>query len=521
MRLWMLVLFSAMPLFADARITVSVIHAKTRAPLDGVALIFQKSVEEAPATSTTDAFGRAEVQLKPGSYVLWANRTDFGSIRYMPIFDLWVNAIVVRDDEPQTITFPVFVPARIRGVVRDELGNPLASACVQRSGPRWIEGRIGFGFGGCTLADEEGRYTLDVEPGNYVLCALPNSGQIKPVPVMGEYDFSAPPPTRVYRRTCFPTIQPDASRTIHVEAGDLISYDLVVQSVPGGNIRGRLSEPLRTSIILRDRTRGGQDSQSVSNEFGEFQFHGIPVGEYRLELQAGLSIGEAYKDRYASLDLNFTGADISDLELVLERRPTVNLAFDEESPGIAKGVRYVSLANGHGDFFELLPPRPFDERKSGNWWLRHGTSDKVCITDARLDGKPVFRQAIPLANGGTSELVLRVSEHCAGPAEVRTMSNGNPVALARVVFLLSGTPETPGHIFTAATDAEAKFTLKGVAAGRYLAWAWLDKSLLEGDPNAYVGPPDLASVAELATVLDLTEENAVNVEIPILNSPRP
>lgn len=292
----------------------------------------------------------------------------------------------------------------------------------------------------------------------------------------------------------------------------------MLESEPGIAVRGRLSEPANTTVSLRRRANGFWAFHTSTNS-GNFSFRGVPPGEYRLEAHASVHTGETWEQRYASLDIDASGADIADLLLTLERRPTVELTFDEESPGLARNVTNIALIHAGGESMGLATAKSTEVRPGENW-LYHTTSDNVCIVGALLDGQPVFRQKFVVASGVSHRLVVRVSNRCSPPLEVQAVSNGKPVPFAKIVFLLSGTLSSPGFVYTVIANPEGKFKLRGVGPGRYLAWAWVDNTVLENDPRAYVGPSDLASVEAQATVLDLVEENAFPVEIPILNPPR-
>lgn len=527
MRMWMLALFSAASLFADARVTVEVIHAITRAPLEAVTLdfIFHGDLMRESARAITDAHGKAEVSLSPGMYVLAAERADFGYVQYMPLVNGWVREIVITpDSKSEAITFLLAPPARISGTVRDEWGNPITNLQVQLYQPDWSEGRLHLTLAGNTSTDDRGIYKLHHVPtGNYIFCAQSTSNNTRMVPAFGTYDFSAPPQPRFYARTCIPSSEPDPSRTIHVNSGDVSSFDLILKSTPGIDIQGQMSEQVSGGVELRYRNSPEIFGLSTgSNATGKFSFSGVPAGQYRLSAQADVKVDGVVEHRYASFDLDATGANITDLQLKLDRRATVELAFDEESAGLASKVTNVYLINPmhpNGEMTFLTASKAVEARP-GETWLHHSTSGNVCITGATLNEKEIFRQKFSLENGVPYRLTLRVSTHCAPPTEVRAISNGKPAAFSKIAFLLSGTPQSPGFTYIALANPEGKFTFTGVAPGRYLAWAWLDTTILENNPRPYVGPADLASVESQATVLDLAEETSAKVEIPILNQPQ-
>jgi hypothetical protein len=522
MRLWILASLTAVSLFADARITVEVIYDGTRAPLEGVTLRFFAASDQTSfeILALTDSHGRAEVKLKPGQYILEGNRNDLGLIYYMPLVDNWVREVVVRpDDESQSITFLVSPLTTLTGTIRDETGNPMANVMVQLHEPKWSDGRLSLTPTFSNVTDDRGVYTIHIRSGNYVLCAQPQSTEPRPVPVLGLFDFAAPPPSLFYGRTCIPTSEPDADGMIHLNPGDTVSSDLVLQSSRGVDIHGRLSASVFTNVsLVRRKVASGQRFYAYSNS-GEFIFHGIPHGEYRMEAQASIQVGQATEQRYASLDIDASGASIEVPEFKLEKRPTVQLSFEEESSGLAQNITEITLINAIREFVPLAPGQP-TEARSGEMWLRHTTSGNVCITGVALDDKSVFRQKFFLTAGSSHRLVVRLSRRCISPLDIQVSSNGDPVPFPKIVFLLSGTVQSPAYVYETVADPEGKFTLTGIAPGRYLAWAWSDTTLLKNDPHPYVGPTDLASVGAKATVLDVTEDKGPTIKIPILNPPR-
>ena len=218
------------------RFTLSgtVVDAGNR-PMAGVELSLQnerwKDVGD-PAIS--DAQGRfAFGGLAPGEYILSAESSSFGTVRYGEAPDPgWVGTVSVGGESgDKAVVFRIVPRGAIEGVIRDEFGDPMTGSIVTVSRPLWRDGRAVTTNVASKGADDRGRYRFgNLAPGNYTVCA--GGGQNAAAPVPGPVDYATRVENRFYARTCSRAFQLAPGQHAQVDLSPLV-FDGCDGSRPG------------------------------------------------------------------------------------------------------------------------------------------------------------------------------------------------------------------------------------------------------------------------------------------------
>jgi hypothetical protein len=518
MRLGGLGWLMAVALSGQVQVTFNVYRESTHQPLDRVMLQFgDEAHQDQPARAvSTDKDGHATIDLPPGSYLLSASRDDFGYVPWRQIVEGWSMTLPILPNEKSlSFDFPIPFPASISGTVRDERGDFQAGASVRLYARQWHNGRIEYPGGGMVTSDEFGGYEFDfVTPGTYAICVEPGPDQRRIYPILGTIDLAVPPEPRVYRRSCFPGDQLGEGE-ITIAHENVITQDLLLRSSRTADIQGHVNVVPAAHMRLTLYYRGFNQMQALGatldQRSGEFVLRGVPPGKYRLETRGETRASEGVSQSFFSdMDLDVTGTDIRGLEITPELLPTLELSFEEESPGLAAkitDVHVISTATGNSFF---LQAGKAVEVRPGLLWLQHRTNG-ACVTGAEIDGRDVFRQTFTVP-AGAHRLKLRLSSQCA-QLKILTAAGGKAAPASKVAFLLSGAPSQPGFLFVQLSDLEAVASVSWIAPGRYLVWAWHD------DGSGRYPGPDLASVADLATEAIATEDFGAATEVQLLNTP--
>jgi hypothetical protein len=509
-------------------LTVHVMDAVTGEPRHEVELFLQDvKLHDVAGPAKPDLLGNAEFRISPGSYVLRAQGAAF-TVYHGQLPDGLVQTIsIAPEDKAKSVTFPVASPGSLSGYVRDEWGDPIQNVQVHLIRAYWRDGALVFGLAMGAQTDHRGYYRIaSIKPGAYVLCGLP-SPNLR-APETGPVDFAQPGRQRYYQRACAPaepvSSTPTPAAVLRISAGQHASVDLGLIASPTVMVKGRISGDfesvnLRLVSISLLPDVGLAQSSNVQNHQPEFTFSSVAPGRYRLEATGQRKLEKGgFETLLADMPVDVGGTDLEGLDVAPQPAAAIELRFHETEPGLAAAVTALGLLPA----MHLGPlvfaqqgsdkVRRFQALREGAYWLYTRTTGekKVCITGAQLGDRDVFRQPVILTAGMNAQLTLTLSSHCA-IISGRAVWNGQPAPGARIVVLLRGTPENPGDSWSGFKDPEGGFELSDIAAGSYAIWAWQDD-----DSGLSVGPPDLASVARLATVVTVKEGDTAKSEIRIL-----
>jgi hypothetical protein len=513
---------------ADKRIplTVHVVDALTGEPRREVELFLQDiKLNDVAGPAKPDLLGNAEFRISPGSYVLRAQAPAF-TVYYGQLPDGMAQTIYIApEDKAKSVTFPVASPGSLSGYVRDEWGDPIQNVQMHLIRAYWRDGALVFGLAMGAQTDDRGYYRIaPIKSGAYVLCGMPSSNLR--APESGPVDFAQPDRRRYYQRACAPAepVSSTPAAVLRISAGQHANVDLALLAAPTVAVKGHVAGDFESvnlrlvSMSLLPDT-GFAQSSNVQNHQPEFTFSSIAPGHYRLEAtgQRKLENG-GFETLFAAMTVEVGSTELDGLDVAPQPAAVIELKFQETESGLAAGVTAVGLQPAmHAGPVVFAQQgndkvRRFQPLRDGAYWLYTRTTGdkKVCITGAELGDRDVFHQPVILTPGLNAQLTLTLSSHCAIIAG-RVIGNGQPAPGARIVVLLRGTPENPGDTWSGFTDPEGGFELNDIAPGRYLVWAWRDD-----DSGLFAGPPGLASVARLATVVVVKDGDTAKSEISVL-----
>jgi hypothetical protein len=507
-------------------LTVHVVDALTGEPRREVELFLQDvELHDVAGPAKPDLLGNAEFRISPGSYVLRAQAPTF-TVYHGQLPDGMAQTIYLApEDKAKSVTFPVASPGSLSGYVRDEWGDPIQNVQMHLIRAYWRDGAVVFGQAMGAQTDDRGYYRIaSIKPGAYVLCGLP-SPNLR-APETGPVDYAQPDRRRYYQRACAPAepVSSTPASVLRISAGQHANVDLALIASPTVMVKGRISSDfesvnLRLVSISLLPDVGLAQSSNVQNHQPEFTFSSVAPGRYRLEATGQRKLEKGgFETLLADMPVDVGGTDLEGLDVAPQPAAAIELRFHESEPGLEAAVTALGLLPAmHAGPLVFAQQgndkvRRFQALREGAYWLYTRTTGekKVCITGAHLGDRDVFRQPVVLTAGMSAQLTLTLSSHCAIIAG-RVVSNGQPAPGARIVVLLRGTPENPGDSWSGFTDPEGGFELSDIAAGRYLVWAWQDD-----DSGLSVGPPDLAAVARLATVVAVKEGDTAKSEIVVL-----
>jgi hypothetical protein len=490
----------------------TVVDGVSSRPLAGVAVTLETQKWAAAGDAVvSDAQGRfAFGGLPAGEYILSAEGAGFGTVRYGDGPDPgWVSTVRVGGQAGnKSVVFRIVPRGAIEGVVRDEFGDPLERANVWVLRPLWRDGRADLRNVGNKITDDRGRFRFgNLAPGSYTVCAAGNQNETPPVP--GPVDFAARVDNRLYTRTC--------GRAFQLAPGQHSQVDLCPLAGADATVRGRvrnLPSPTGFTVLLEPED-GEMYRNYVANidaGQGTFTIRHVPPGRYRLRATAA-GDGAAMA---AELPLDVGASDVDGLDVMLDGGGSVEVAIHgmQENHIDASGVnmflrgvnsRNVQAATAGGDgtvHFAGLRP--------GRYRMDPRISADSCVTSVKLGDREVRGDAFDVAADQALHLDVGVSKNC-GSVEMRAVRDGEPVANAKVVMLLSGTPQDPGYIKEDLANDEGGYSLSGLAPGRYLLWAWAVTG-----KGAMAGPASLAAVEKQATVVEVREGEPARVDVPVL-----
>jgi len=429
----------------------------------------------------SDAAGHFLIEnVQPGSYQVAADSSGFMAVMGRP--SLVKPIIVAEEQEVKDVAVKLTPLGSISGHILDADGEPIARANVQAMRYSYQQGRKILQPSGFGSTNDLGEYQMiDLQPGRYYL-QVTASQRI----------FRLPPHTRLSTpETAYPlTFYPSGAdiaqaKAMQVDAGAHIGdVDFRLKEVPSHHIRGKVvdgqtGQPVRNASVFLSPTGTEnfffRNFTSVQPD-GTFDIRGVINGSYSLACQLQQAPRTSSDTLIAVAD-----RDVEDLVLQPATARTIagSVTVEGTAPNSWQGMRIVlspfdrlgrssnAVVDSDGTFslkdsspnvyaLSVYAGLPGKYVKS----IRFGDQD---VADGRLD--------LSVASEGKLEIVLGsdVGQLLGG---VRT-SSGDPAVGA----LLTLAPKQGGRtdLFkVTSVDQNGNFTLKDVAPGEYMAFAWQD-----------------------------------------------
>jgi len=474
---------------------------------------------EAADPELTDAQGRfAFAGLPQGLYLVTAHRNDLGTfIRGQTPDSLRADGLVLNEKFPHPdIVFRIERYGTITGVVRDPAGNPAPYVQVSAARRSWTNGKAAMRTTGYARTDDLGRFRLPfVTRGRYRICVAPSQGA--PAPPVGFAAFGQSS-REIYAETCLP------------DAG---SKDLV-EMTPGKNMELNVVLNRQTAIAVSGRVTNPPDGQGVIIQlqpmepsagprlfFGRttgathaFQIANVPPGRYWLTAQTPTNDNGAQSPMAARVPLTVGDSPVGDLELTLAPPPAIDVVVHAPSDAGAVtvglrdaddplGVATNAQTQADGSLRIAL-------QHGGRYWLAVRTP--LCPNAARLGKAEALYHALEIAPGMRETLDVSITRDCGDVRAAAVDRAGKPVPRARLLILVSGTPDDPGDFDVEGAGDDGIISFNGFTPGKYSLWAWSDSD----DWNGAID--DLAALKARQTVVEIAAGEKADVRVRVLSA---
>jgi len=518
-----------------ATVSGVVINKQTEAPLKNAHVIYTKIDPAAnsafsPISRDTDAEGHFNLQLSPGLYRLWVERSGFARQMYGALSPAGEGSAitVARGQQLNQITLRMSPLGVIAGRVVDDDGEPVQSAGVQVLRFSYANGhRQLFSVAGASSNDRGEYRVFGLPAGRYLLQAtVPNAPISKPL----ETTALIPEAQDAYAASYYPgVVDVDAASVVSLGEGSQLSdMDFHLHPVPALSVRGHLTSPAdgfaasQLQVVLAHNENGiashiGRVSAFVDSATGKFEVHGVSPGSYLLvgsQLFAGKSLGGR-----VPVEVSANGrADVTlPLAQAFEIPGVVEL---EGAPRGSMPQATVRLTPSEG---LALGPLPSSKIASdGSIRLSGVTPGHWTVS---LDSVPegLWIKSISFANNEVVTGDLNVTESTRGQLHIVLAANGaqisgtvtadNQPSRATVVLVPAAQELRGAHQFYRVTNTNERglFTLKGVRPGSYKLFAFQEVA-----PFEWLDPEQLKSVEEMGSAVTVSEgESAIHDAVAI------
>jgi Carboxypeptidase regulatory-like domain len=454
-------------------------------------------------TTSTDADGHFRIDnITPGRYRIFFERTGFVGVNGRGIKSETNVFTIPAEQALEDQLFRMLPTAVISGRITDEDGDPLSEVRViaqkKRPGKNTREGVATVG------TNDLGEFRLaGLFPGQYWIVAMPppdfrdyeqQRKKTSPGAQTDDSPSDAQPDTR-YLTTYYPgTYDAMQASTVTLKAGDEMPVNLMLVPARTYKVRGFVTGISPSQKISVELVSNGGDSLRASDvgPDGQFEVRGVGPGSYVV----GASSGNDAQSLTARQNVSVVAADVEGVKLTPVPSFTLSghLRAEDRAVGdltqYSANLRQAELPEDPGFF---MSPEFFGanaqvdrlgnfEWKSvtpGNYVVQAygGNSQGFFLKSVTLGGRdvatgfaasgPATFELLVSTRGGTIEGVVVEKE--------KDIDHEHPVANATVVAV----PEEkfrklPGRFVMGSTDQRGEFTIRGVAPGNYILYAWQD-----------------------------------------------
>ena len=456
------------------------------------------SYNEITATVTTDA-GRFRLEgVAPGQYLVIASSPGYVTGQYgQRNFDRPGAPLTVVDGTPiAPVQIKLAPTAVIAGTVRDFDNEPMVGANVYLSKVAYTQdGNRTFAAATSTVTDDRGVYRLYwITPGEYVVSAnvaAPISGgRIAP------RNPSLTPPKSGYSPIYYPGVtDPSRSQTVKVKPGETLEgMALQFVSIPTRSLSGTVTHsqggrPVRALVQLLPQTAGAVARETPADTNGKYAFSGLPAGRYDV-----VALTPAAEPEFGTDSVDLQDGDVAGFNLSIKPGNTLRGRVELEGaatlPNLGRTLMMLVEAPGSRGV-EMSSPTvvasdgTFQINGVGNATLLevrvNGLPPEYYVKSARLGGLEAWTAPISVTGPIADTLQIVLSAGAGSVLGTAVDMTGAPFNSATVALI----PEArlrgkPAYYKTATTDPSGSFTLRGIAPGEYLLFAWDSV-----DTNAY------------------------------------
>ena len=495
---------------SPATVEGEVVNRLTGTPVKSAHVIYTRtdagSGASLPSSTDTDLQGHFHLQLAPGSYRLWVERSGFARQLYGALSPAGEGTALVLAPGQQVhrLMFRMVPLGAIAGHVFDEDGEPFQNAGIQVLRFSYPGGHRELLSVAGASSNDRGEYRVFGLPAaRYLVLASPPGA-----PLSHSNDGAAlvPEVQDAYAALYYPgVLDADSASVVALpEGGDLADIDFQLRKVRTTTVRGRLLSPIgrfsasQNQVVLAHNERDSASyidraSAAVDPATGRFEIHGVAPGSYLL---AASQLSGAYvASGRAAVELS---PSTPPQEFTVALTPAFEITGVVEVEGAPRGTFpgfIVRLAPAE----ELAPgPRP---------WSKVGADGGIRLTGVTPGLWTLLMDSFPeglwlkSATFGDTDIVageLNIKEGVPGQLRITLAGNGARISgtvtaagrpCRATVVLAPAAIELRGsrQMYRVTNTGErGAFSLKGVRPGSYKlfafqeieAFAWFDPELL-------------------------------------------
>jgi hypothetical protein len=471
--------------------------------------------------ATTDSDGQFVLKdVPPGRYRFLATHNGFVDEEYTgKSADAPVLLSLSADQKVGDVLFRMTVAAVITGRVTNDDGEAMVRlqvVALRQPSEDDIEDEGPFSrrtqklrTAASARTDDRGLYRIfGLEPGDYYIRVTDSQGPELDTPV-GESFWLQRELGSEYAPVYYPGVaQAHQAQTVSVKAGEEAQADVLIRRVKTVDVAGHVVGPKGVTADafvkldpLDAEDHFSPEHSATTDDKGSFRFRSIPEGSYWINVFSRGEKDSVYENR-ARQKIEVGSENIDSL--------TISLAGGSNIPGriIVNGTSITDINRAT----VALSPVEDDEQFGGRGRVeKDGTFEIPSVHDGsyavyvwmpgeghytksiRYGADDVLEKGLQVEGGGTgAKLEIVMSSDCAQLEGVVTDDDG-PVIGARVRIVPDA--ETPYNGFrrhSATTDQVGKFSLIGLAPGKYRVVA---KSKLPSQKSSIQSEPQTVTLA--------------------------
>jgi protocatechuate 3,4-dioxygenase beta subunit len=510
-----------------------VVNAVTGEPLKNanVTLYTGSFRDPAPSTTTGADGSFAMKDIEPTSYRISGSRSGFLTMEYgaRKPNQVGTHIVLTPGQALKDVELRLIPQAVISGRVTNEEDEPMERAEIQLYQLRYDSGRkklARWPMYPAAGTNDLGEYRIfGLSPGRYAMAATYRAGRGYGV------DHSVVPRKREdYVPTYYPnTPDVNLATIFDVAAGAQIrGIDVKLTKVHSVRVSGRVinaamkGAALFVSLGPANSGKGGFGAGNMqADESGKFSFPSVVPGTYTL------TAGASSRDKYIAtrIPLEVRDEDIDNLAVTIV--PGIALPGQVLVEGAAQAdLNKVSFSllspnDDGGGLGNLKPDRTFlmEDVSAGHYFLRPNyLPDGFYVKSARMGESDVLDGGADVGADTAGPLQIVLSPH-AGQVTGRVQNPDTQMPAAFSVVVLA--PEEKARreqewFYSHVTaDRAGSFTLKNIAPGNYMLYAWE-----EIESGAYLDPDFLKPFESKAQAVSIKEDDRVTLQIDqIANAP--
>jgi hypothetical protein len=505
-----------------------------------VQVVAESQKEGGNYTSSTDSDGHFNIEnVTPGHYRLFVEKTGLVGVNERGVKSE-TNVVTVQPGQSvDNLVLRMLPTAVISGRVTDEDGDPMAGVRVVAL--RKVPGKAKRQALATEGTNDLGEYRISgLVPGQYWIVAMPgpdfrdyeqrdNDTKEKSLNEANQSESKAD--TR-YLTTYYPgTYDVAQASTLTLKAGDEMPVNLTLVPAKTYRVRGIVTGTMpgqKPTVELVSKSGESMHVTEVGHE-GEFEVRGVGPGSYVVRTSSG-SDSQSF---IARQEVNVVSGDVDGVKLT--PRPSFTISGHVHIEGNAQGasvefsvnLRAAELPDDSGFFMSqeyFGASAPVDHSGNFEWkqvnpgsyivrLFGNDAQSNFFLKSVKLGGRDV---ETGFAATGPAFLDLTISFR-AGTIDgnviekEKDVDKNYPVANATVVAV----PEEkyrklPDRFGAGETDQNGRFTIRGLAPGRYTIYAWQDV-----DENIYRDTDFLKSQEANGTAVRVEEGSRQTVDLKV------